>query len=597
MKNKAYVADTSAIIEKIISNYIKSKKITDARIIIPHAVIAELENQANKGLEIGFIGLEEIQEIRGISKKKKITLEFTGNRPTETQIKFAKSGEIDAYIRELAEKNKATLITADLVQAESAKAFGITVDYVEIKKYRERLSLEKYFDKQTMSIHLKEKCYPLAKKGKPGSWDLKKITNKKQARKQLQDLAKEIVEKARIDNESFIEISRRGSTVVQYKDMRIVIVKPPISDGWEITAVRPITKKKLEDYKLSPELLNRIKNQAQGIIITGETGSGKSCFVQAIGEFYGSQNHVVKTVESPRDLQLAEQITQYSKNFTSSEEIHDILFLSRPDKILFDEVRDNPDFQLYIDLRLAGSVVGVVHAVGPIDAIQRFIPRLDTGMIPSVIDTLIFIEKGKVARVLTLNMTVKVPSGMTESDLARPVIEVIDFETRKPEYEIYSYGEETVVIPISQAKGEKSGVLKLAEKEIEDFFLRYAPEAKAEIINQNRVVVYVPEHKIARIIGSAGRNIEKIEDKLGMSIEIKELKKEKTPIKFDIEEDKKYLRFYADPGQNIEICIEGKLVLAAITSRKGEIRIHKKSMQGRELLEAISKKKRIELSA
>ena len=88
-KNNTYVVDTSAVIEKVVSGYIKSKKIKQGKIIIPHAVIAELENQANKRLEIGFIGLEEIQEIRSFSKKnKKIILDFAGDRPTETQIKL-----------------------------------------------------------------------------------------------------------------------------------------------------------------------------------------------------------------------------------------------------------------------------------------------------------------------------------------------------------------------------------------------------------------------------------------------------------------------------------------------------------------------------
>ncbi len=597
-KNNTYVVDTSAVIEKVVSGYIKSKKIKQGKIIIPHAVIAELENQANKRLEIGFIGLEEIQEIRSFSKKnKKIILDFAGDRPTETQIKFAKSGEIDAYIRNLAHKNDATLITADKVQAESAKALGVCVDHIEIKKYNEPLSIEKYFDKHTMSLHLKEKCPPLAKKGKPGSWELVKIKKSILKNEYLQEIAKEVVEKARLDSESFIEISRRGSTIVQYKDMRIVIVKPPVSDGWEITIVRPITKKNLEDYKLPEDLMQRIKKEAQGVLITGETGSGKSCFIQALGEYYKTQDNIVKTVESPRDLQLSDEITQYSKSFTSSEEIHDILFLSRPDKILFDEVRDNPDFQLYVDLRLAGSVVGVVHAIGPIDAIQRFIPRIETGMLPSIIDTVIFVEEGKIKKVFTLNMTVKVPAGMTESDLARPVIEITDFNTKKAEYEIYSYGEETVIIPLSQTQQQKSGVLKLAEKEIEKFFKQHVNEAKAELISNNRAIVQIPEKKIGKIIGSSGKNIEKIEKQLGISIEIKELKKERKSINFEVEEDKKYIRLYTKPGQNTEIYIDNNFLLSVITSRNGEIRIHKKSVHGRELVNALNKNKRVELRA
>lgn len=49
-------------------------------------------------------------------------------------------------------------------------------------------------------------------------------------------------------------------------------------------------------------------------------------------------------------------------------------------------------------------------------------------------------------------MTVKVPTGMTEADLARPVVEVRDFETGKLEYEIYTFGEENVIVPVKEKK-------------------------------------------------------------------------------------------------------------------------------------------------
>ena len=135
-----YVPDTSVLIEKLISDLVKKKKLTGT-ILIPHAVVSELEAQANRGLEIGFLGLEEIQNLR---KLKVLKVDFIGNRPTEQQIKFAKAGEIDALIRELAYKEKATLITADLVQAESAKAFGIKVKYFKLREVKEILSFEKY---------------------------------------------------------------------------------------------------------------------------------------------------------------------------------------------------------------------------------------------------------------------------------------------------------------------------------------------------------------------------------------------------------------------------------------------------------------------
>ena len=81
-------------------------------------------------------------------------------------------------------------------------------------------------------------------------------------------------------------------------------------------------------------------------------------------------------------------------------------------------------------------MVGVVHATNPIDAIQRFLGRIEMGVIPQIIDTVFFIKNGFINRVLSLKMMVKVPSGMTEADLARPIVVVTDFETGKAAYEI-----------------------------------------------------------------------------------------------------------------------------------------------------------------
>ena len=93
-------------------------------------------------------------------------------------------------------------------------------------------------------------------------------------------------------------------------------------------------------------------------------------------------------------------------------------------------------------------MVGVVHANAPLDAIQRFIGKVELGMIPHILDTVIFVKNGDIAQVYELEFKVKVPTGMTEQDLARPVIEVRNFEDRNLEYEIYTYGEENIVIPI-----------------------------------------------------------------------------------------------------------------------------------------------------
>ena len=1152
MEQKTYVLDTSVIIEKAASKMIKDKKLK-GKIIVTRASLAELEHQANQGQEIGFLGLEEIQELQKLSKQEKIELVFAGTRPTISQIKYAKiGGEIDAVIRDIAYAENAVLITADRIQSESAKALGMEVIFLEFKELKEKLEFEKYFDPDTMSVHLREDTKGRAKRGKPGQWSLVDIGTEILTTLQVQKMAKEIVERARTEQKAFIEISRPGSTVVQFHTYRIVITKPPVSDAWEITAVRPIKQLNVEDYNLPEKISDRIKTKARGVVVAGETGSGKclpkgtkvylknniikniediqvddqvltydksckitnskvintfnrrvgntlkiitnfgkeieltpehsvlsfkegipqwiqanelginsriatvrkldsqgilqkiewvkllgeenilvklnkklnikiqieegllglknkivscvkknkkcklkelhvglgsksgwisvlllelvkeniikrqgksknyvyslnknninikkgeiiplktlrkylsddeiyditaeiskfdtwhrsafikptryitkelcellgyylgesltkygistdskycrdrfkelsknifninldkergeydiytdkygtielflnkclgislfkskkrathhkfpeqilnspkielssflrayfdtegyihkekgieissasrnlidgtqlallnfniqstirvkfinnkpyyilyiygyenvkkfseeinlveklwqlerylqnnkagspnkdtipvgplidrinkreglgikypflkrdfshyqankmisildtqikqdislievamlelassdylqwdkvtniigiyndkevydieventhnflagnvpfivhnSTFAQSLAEFYASQERIVKTVESPRDLILSDKITQYSKNLASSEEIHDILFLSRPDYIIFDEMRDTPDFKLYVDLRLGGSnVLGVLHAATPIDAIQRFIGRIDVGMIPSVLDTIIYIDKGAVGKILTVSMTVKVPAGMTEADLARPIVIVSDFLTNKVEFEIYSYGEQTVVVPTSKVSSSDP-TKELAAKHIEREIKKYASNVKAKILSPNRVEIQIPKDEIANIIGREGKNIEKLEKELGIGIDVRELasnaereeRLQEETIQYSISESGKNIEFLVDhshSGKQASIFINDQFLIESTISKKGTININKKSKIGQTLSNSIRSHKKVEI--
>ena len=164
------VPDTSVIIEGIISKQLNSNELKVNVIIIHEAVLAELESQANKGRETGLLGLEEITKLRDLSTQKGFTLEYKGSRPGDFEIKFAKTGEIDSLIRNLAFQEKATLITADIVQSKVAEAKGISVYLYTFPQQDYSLLIEKFFDDNTMSVHLKENCLPMAMKGTPGNW-------------------------------------------------------------------------------------------------------------------------------------------------------------------------------------------------------------------------------------------------------------------------------------------------------------------------------------------------------------------------------------------------------------------------------------------
>ncbi len=601
-KIEKLIPDTSVIIEGLVSKKVKEKELKVDSVIIHEAVIAELEHQANLGKAIGFLGLDEIKRLRELAKD--FELKFAGIRPKAVEIRNASLGEIDSMIRQLAFEVGGTLITSDKVQSEVALARGVDVLYFRPETAIRKIKLETFFDETTMSVHLRENVFPYAKKGFPGNWQFVPLRKTVLTQEEVQDISREIIEDAKLRKDGFIEIEREGSTIVQLGNYRIVITRPAFSDGWEITAVRPVKRLSLEDYKLSDKLRKRIAEQAEGVLVAGAPGMGKSTFAQGLAEYYASQEKIVKTVEAPRDLVLPENITQYSISHGDAQEIHDILLLSRPDYTIFDEMRNTDDFRLFADLRLAGvGMVGVVHATNPVDAIQRFIGRVEMGVIPQIIDTVVFIKNGFIEKVLSLKMVVKVPSGMTEADLARPVVVVNDFETGKLMYEIYSYGEQTVVVPV-QEEGSKRGVHKIAEEGIKREFLNYSDAVEVDCVSDNKCIVKVPERNIARIIGKEGKTINELEKKLGMSIDVQALdmktasRNGKESFPYDVVIKKNSIMFQLGinmQNKDVDVYVNGEFVLTAKAGKTGIIKIKKNNPIGRMLINANNNGEEIKL--
>src|SRR3989338_1184081 len=127
-----------------------------------------------------------------------------------------------------------------------------------------------------MSVHLRENVQPFAKKGKPGEWKFVELRKELLTADEIKEISSEIIEESNSRKNAFIEIEREGSTIIQLGRFRIVITRPPFSDGWEITAVRPVRHLMLMDYNPSEKLMMRISEQAEGILIAGAPGHGKS---------------------------------------------------------------------------------------------------------------------------------------------------------------------------------------------------------------------------------------------------------------------------------------------------------------------------------
>jgi len=597
------VADTSVIINGKLVSQIESGSIRNFEIIIPQSVFDELQSQASKKKEQGFIGLEKIRNLKSLSDSYGLNVIVSGSHPSSDDVKLAGSGRIDSLIVDMAKQNDAILYTSDRVQYLVARAEGVDAVFLKSEIKNESLEFLKFFDSETMSIHLKENQYPLAKKGKPGAFSLAKIGDDLLTKDYLEMISSQILEIVNISDSSTLEISKTGASVVQHDDYRIAITSPPFSESFEITIVHPIVKLSLDDYTISEKLMERFSDSAEGIVISGAPGSGKSTLASGLANFYHNKGKIVKTFESPRDLQVDPGVTQYSKLDGSFDNTADILLLVRPDYTIFDEVRRREDFSTFADLRLTGvGMVGVVHANSPLDAIQRFIGKIELGIIPNILDTVVFVRDGGIQKVYDLELKVKVPTGMTESDLARPVIEIRNFENNVLEHEIYTFGEENVIVPVGK-KVDKVGIEKLAEDKIRETFKRYDPKVEVEILSDDRAKVLVDERYIASIIGKGGSNISEIEKHLKVHIDVVQKNTDELPsisddIPFTFSESKTALLLIVNrdyTSMHADIHVNGKFISSVRIGKKGQIKIPKRSDVARNLMNLSSSQNDIQI--
>ncbi len=446
--------------------------------------------------------------------------------------------------------------------------------------------LDKFFDNITMSVHFKENVFIFRKKWKPWDWKTE-ILEEKPTKTFLQNLINQFYKEVEQDSQSFLEIDKNFSKVFQLWPYRVVVVLPPLSDGIEITAVKPVKKLTLKDYNLDDKILDLFKDRAKGILISGAPWEWKTTFAQALVEFYVQQGKIVKTIESPRDLIVPNEVTQYSFSYAPHSEIRDILLLSRPDFTIYDEVRNLDDFLLFKDLRLTWIwLVWVIHATKPIDSVQRFLGNIELWLIPQVVDTIIFISWWKISKIFTLSQVVKVPAGMVSEDLARPVVQVVDFYSDEVQYEIYTYGEQVIVVDINQISANQQTT---RENKLYEYASYYLQEYISDIFNCKVIVkpksdsvidLYVPQDCRWKIIGKGWENILELENKLGLSINIKSIEdidtwKEINDYEIITKWKRKYLMIYLPSNfrlKDVNLKI-WDTVYTFTTDKKGQIKV------------------------
>ena len=378
------------------------------------------------------------------------------------------------------------------------------------------------------TLFLKADCPPRVKRGNIGELKLVEVEqddgNWDTIRMESLQEEFELAEQNKHRSDCFLEIDRKGCQVVQLGDLRIACAWPPFADAREITIVRPVAKLSISDYELDERLIERLSNHHRGVFICGRPGSGKTTLAQAIAEYLDNDlGTMVKTMEAPRDLQLADRITQYAPLEGDLEKTAEIIFLVRPDFVIFDEVRRARDFEIFADVRLAGvGLLGVTHANSALEAIQRLIGKVELGLVSQVLDTILHVEAGQIQQVLELRMTVKPPTGMQE-ELARPVIEVVEFPSGKITHEMFAFGSEIAVVPVEGQTGQISPIRALAKDSLVRKIREWiGVESQVKFTTNSNANVYVPANMVSTLVGKGGSNIRQLQDELGgISISVK----------------------------------------------------------------------------
>jgi ATPase len=201
-------------------------------------------------------------------------------------------------------------------------------------------------------------------------------------------------------------------------------------------------------------------------------------------------------------------------------------------------------------------------------------------MIPQVCDTVVFIKDAQIDEVYKLELVVKVPQGMTEEDLARPVIQISRFEDDAPQYEVYTYGEETVVVPVTDAD-EETGAQRLAREKLEKQLGSRVNDPVIEFISDNHIRLMVSEDEVSHVIGKGGENIDRLENELGLDITV-EPKTPTTKGEIDHSVSEKGNSVIIDvggekSGTEVDIYEDDEFLFTATVGKSGDISLTKKS--------------------
>ena len=489
------VLDTSIVINGRFAKMLESGEIGECEIIIPTAVIDELQAQASKGRDIGFKGLEEVKKIRELAASKGLVVRFIGERPSLEDIKLARSGRIDALIRDVAKSEKGTLYTSDYVQALVAEAEGISVRYIEAYTRREKFKFEEFLTPETILLEFKSGSYPVAKVIDEGRVKLIKLGNKPLNDEDVNKLIEEVVNECRLSNECSIRILKMGAMIIQLRDYRIAVAKPPFSDKLELTIRRLSFKPRFKTEPLDT-LMEEIGAKSMGILVIGAPESGTLELARMILNAYREKGKIIKVIEYGKMLGEAGNLTCYGLLEGDIEKTTEFLIHVKPDCVILNDMSNAKDFKSFIKLRLAGiDVVGIIYAGDPFQVLKRFVSKLDLDLLTRILNFLVLVMDD-LLKIYKLNMAIRAPTGRDPVNI-KPLVEIRDLVEGTIEYEIYLDGGK-LVIKVEEVR-DMIRYLKERVNVLIERIKPFDPDVSIELISLDRIVFTVNEDLIPKL--------------------------------------------------------------------------------------------------
>jgi ATPase len=285
-------------------------------------------------------------------------------------------------------------------------------------------------------------------------------------------------------------------------------------------------------------------------------------------------------------------------------------------------------------------MIGVIHANGVQDAVQRFSDRVDFSVLSQIVNTIIFVKQGVITSIYDVGFTIKVPEGMANEMHIRPVTIITDHETGELVIDVFRYDGETIVMPmsavtnagkkvtppvpvqnigvsvaaagnirspvplpeLSQKKdNEERPGWKIMEKDIQRELGRYTEGfVDVQMISDTKAVAYIDDKDVPAAIGKGGKNVSAIVNKIGIGIDIKprsefdrmQVQPQKTDIELNIgggikiQTDKKQLTIVApeQSGKIVDVFAGKEYLFTATVNDTGEIHLSKNSSIAQEMI-------------